>query len=316
VRFPARLLIVFFLLAAACGGGTAETTTTAATTTTTSSTTTTDAEETSTTAAATGDATLEFEDGVQAGTEFEVTWTGPDNEDDYITIVPAGADEGTFHDYFYTAEGPTGTLSAPTTVGDHEVRYVDGASSATVASAPIVLVGREITLELPVQVAAGTEFAVSWEAIEAPGDYITIVPAASGEGTYESYFNISDGPTGTLVAPMTDGEFEIRFVSGLDSATMAASTITVTPLEITLEAPPEVAAGSDFDVTWTGPNGPGDYVTVVAAGAIETAYLDYAYTTEGSPLTLTAPAEPGAYEIRYRSDRLSGVFATIEITVE
>jgi Ca-activated chloride channel family protein len=115
---------------------------------------------------------------------------------------------------------------------------------------------------------------------------------------------------------MTDGEFEIRFVSGLDSATMAASTITVTPLEITLEAPPEVAAGSDFDVTWTGPNGPSDYVTIVAAGAVETAYLDYAYTTEGSPLTLTAPAEPGAYEIRYRSDRLSGVFATIEITVE
>jgi Ca-activated chloride channel homolog len=318
MRSPARLLIVFLLLAAACGGGTAETTTTAATstTTTTGSTTTTDAEETSTTAATTGDATFEFQDGVQAGTEFEVTWTGPDNEDDYITIVPAGADEGSFHDYFYTAEGATGTLIAPTTVGDHEIRYVDGATSATVASAPIVLVGREITLELPVQVAAGTEFEVSWEAIEAPGDYITIVPAASGEGTYESYFNTSDGPTGTLVAPMTDGEFEIRFVSGLDSATMAASTITVTPLDITLEAPPEVAAGSDFDVTWTGPNGPGDYVTIVPAGAAESAYLDYAYTTEGSPVTLTAPAEPGAYEIRYRSDRLAGVFATIDITVE
>ena len=48
----------------------------------------------------------------------------------------------------------------------------------------------------------------------------------------------------------------------------------------------------------------------------ESAYLDYAYTTEGSPITLTAPAEPGAYEIRYRTDRLAGVFATIDITVE
>jgi len=318
MRSPARLLVVFLLLAAACGGGSAETTTTAAaaTTTTTAASTTTEGEETTTTVAATGDATFEFEGDVQAGTEFEVTWTGPDNEDDYITIVPAGADEGSFHDYFYTAEGPTGTLIAPTTVGDHEVRYVDGATSATVASAPIVVAGREITLELPVQVAAGTEFEVSWEAIEGPGDYITIVPAASGEGAYESYFNISEGPTGTLVAPMTDGEFEIRFVSGLDSVTMAASTITVTPLEITLEAPAEVAAGSDFQVAWTGPDGPSDYLTIVPAGAADSAYLDYAYTTEGSPITLTAPEEPGAYEIRYRTDRLAGVFATIDITVE
>ncbi|HUP14596.1 MAG TPA: hypothetical protein VM848_00860, partial [Acidimicrobiia bacterium] len=252
----------------------------------------------------------------QAGTQFEVTWTGPDNDGDYITIVPAGASDTTFASYFDTEDGSPGTLSASTTAGDHEIRYVDGATSDIVASAPIAVVGRVITLELPVQVAAGTEFDVSWEAIEAPGDYITIVPAASSEGTYESYFNISDGPTGTLVAPMADGEFEIRFVSGLDSATLAASTITVTPLAITLEAPPEVAAGSDFDVTWTGPNGPGDYVTIVPAGAVETAYLDYAYTTEGSPLTLTAPAEPGAYEIRYRSDRLAGVFATIDITAE
>ncbi|HKY48539.1 MAG TPA: hypothetical protein VJQ79_11210, partial [Acidimicrobiia bacterium] len=117
-------------------------------------------------------------------------------------------------------------------------------------------------------------------------------------------------------APMTDGEFEVRFVSGLDSATMAASTISVTPLEITLEAPPEVAAGSAFEVTWSGPNGPGDYLTIVPAGAADTTYLDYSYTIDGSPITLMAPSEPGPYEIRYRTDRLSGVFATIEITVE
>ncbi|HKY48815.1 MAG TPA: hypothetical protein VJQ79_12620, partial [Acidimicrobiia bacterium] len=96
MRSPARLLIVFLLLAAACGGGASGTT---VATTTTGSTTTTDADETSTTAPATGQATVESESEVQAGTEFEVTWTGPDNEDDYITIVPAGADDGTFHNY-------------------------------------------------------------------------------------------------------------------------------------------------------------------------------------------------------------------------
>ena len=115
---------------------------------------------------------------------------------------------------------------------------------------------------------------------------------------------------------MKAGEFEIRFISGLDAATMAASSIEVAPLDITIEAPTEVAAGADFEVTWTGPNGPSDYLTIVPADVPEAAYLDYAYTTEGNPLTLTAPEEPGAYEIRYRSDRLGGVFASVDITVD
>jgi Ca-activated chloride channel family protein len=37
---------------------------------------------------------------------------------------------------------------------------------------------------------------------------------------------------------------------------------------------------------WTGPNGPGDYITIVQEGAPEGAYLSYAITA-------------GAYETRY-----------------
>ena len=118
---------------------------------------------------------------------------------------------------------------------------------------PIVLAGREITLELPVTVVAGTPFEVTWEAIEADLDYVTIVAADADEGSYESYFYTADGPTGTLVAPITEGVYEIRFVSGLDAATMAASEIAVTPLEITIDAPATVTAGADFEVSWTWP---------------------------------------------------------------
>lgn len=50
---------------------------------------------------------------------------------------------------------------------------------------------------------------------------------------------------------------------------------------------------------WTGPNGPGDYITIVQEGAPEGAYLSYANTAGGSPVTQTVPDSAGAYETRY-----------------
>ncbi|MGI8518789.1 MAG: hypothetical protein ACR2ME_10735 [Acidimicrobiia bacterium] len=311
-------LVAALVLISACGGGVAATTNTASvetstTVATTSASTTT--EPRATTTSGVGEAALDFEGDIQAGTEFDVTWTGPDNDRDFVTIVAEGAREGAFEDYFYTSDGATGSLYAPTEAGDYEIRYVDGATNATAASSPTSITGRVITLELPVTVVAGTAFEVSWEAIQASGDYITIVPADARGGTYEDYFYMEDGPTGTLIAPITEGDYEIRYVSGLDSATMAASAIAVSPLEITIDAPATIAPGSEFEVNWTGPDGPGDYLTIVPEGAEPNVYLSYAYTSSGSPLTLVAPEEAGEYEVRYRSDRVEGVFLTVPITV-
>jgi Ca-activated chloride channel family protein len=97
---------------------------------------------------------------------------------------------------------------------------------------------------------------------------------------------------------------------------MATRPITVTPYAVTLAAPNSVTHGTKFQVTWTGPNGPSDYITIVAAGSPPGSYNDYAYTTEGTTVTLTAPDTPGAYEIWYASDRVKNiVFGTINITV-
>ncbi len=85
--------------------------------------------------------------------------------------------------------------------------------------------------------------------------------------------------------------------------------------EASLDAPDEVEAGADFEVEWTGPDGPQDYITIVPAGSPDGTYLDYAYTAEGSPITLTAPNEPGNYEIWYASDREDGTFARFDIVV-
>jgi Ca-activated chloride channel homolog len=114
------------------------------------------------------------------------------------------------------------------------------------------------------------------------------------------------------------GDYEIRYSSELQSPnpTMAMTVISVVPAVITLDAPEAVAAGSSFEVEWTGPNGDLDYITIVPVGSEEGAYMSYTYTSQGSPLSLDAPEEPGDYEIRYASDRVAGTFASTPIRVE
>jgi Ca-activated chloride channel family protein len=60
-----------------------------------------------------------------------------------------------------------------------------------------------------------------------------------------------------------------------------------------------------------------DYLTIVPAGAPDGDYGPYTYTADGSPLTLDVPGDPGAYEIRYQSDRTEiGVLARKPLTVQ
>ena len=58
-------------------------------------------------------------------------------------------------------------------------------------------------------------------------------------------------------------------------------------------------AGSEPDVAWTGPAYAGDWITVVKPDAPATAYASYVDANEGSPVTLAAANEVGAYEVRY-----------------
>ena len=58
-------------------------------------------------------------------------------------------------------------------------------------------------------------------------------------------------------------------------------------------------ANKEFDVAWTGPNGPGDYVTIVKLGAEKWTNEDYFNTSGGPSQKLLAPVEAGSYELWY-----------------
>jgi hypothetical protein len=88
-------------------------------------------------------ASLEAPPVANAGAEVEVAWRGPDNRGDYITIVAAGAPEGTRGKRQFTKEGSPVTLLAPDAAGAHEARYISGQTDATLAALPITLTEKE-----------------------------------------------------------------------------------------------------------------------------------------------------------------------------
>ncbi len=263
-----------------------------------------------------GPATVEPQATALAGARFEVRWRGPNSRGDYLTIVRAGAPDAEFLDYAYTTAGSPLKLTAPDAAGAYEVRYVFGATGAVLARAAMKVEGATATVTGPATATAGQVLSVDWKGPNNEGDYLTIVAAGAPEGQFLNYAYTSGGSPASFQVPDEPGAYELRYVSGQSSRTLARAGITIVAAKASVSPPAAVRVTQRFSVSWEGPNNPGDYVTIVAAGAPEGNFLSYAHTSGGSPAVLDAPEGPGAYEIRYVSGQSNKTLASAPITVQ
>lgn len=84
-------------------------------------------------------ATLQLLSTPALGGTVSVQWTGPDNNGDYVTIVPKGAPADRYLDYARTSHGTPLTIKLPASSGEYELRYVIDSSKRVLASLPLVL---------------------------------------------------------------------------------------------------------------------------------------------------------------------------------
>jgi Ca-activated chloride channel family protein len=87
------------------------------------------------------------------------------------------------------------------------------------------------------------------------------------------------------------------------------------PPAASVAGPDRVVVGRAIETAWSGPGGPEDFVSVARPEAAGIDYLDWSRIDGGSPSTLTAPREPGAYELRYVDGETGEILARSAIEV-
>ncbi|MGD9862823.1 MAG: VWA domain-containing protein, partial [Pseudodonghicola sp.] len=171
-------------------------------------------------------------DSAQAGSKITVGWTGTVNGQDYITIVPMGAEEGSSGNYRRVRDQQSEELQAPAEPGMYELRYVLEEGGRTMASRPIEITEPQVTVRGPESAQAGSKFTVSWAGAVSGEDYVTIVPMGAEEGSYTSYRRVRALDREKLQAPADPGHYELRYVLEEGGRTMARQPIEITEPQV------------------------------------------------------------------------------------
>jgi hypothetical protein len=235
------------------------------------------------------------------GSRVEVTVAGaPSGPRDYLTVVPKGSQQG----YYDRTEGAPGPgkyqVRVGSKTGDFEIWLVQNEKGRPIlARLPLKVLPVTATVAGPVQVQAGAEIEVKWSGPQNRGDYIAVGTVNPKDRVAITYTSLSNGNPLKVRVPHDAGDYVIRYVISEDNVSVGEQPITVTAVSATVTAPATVAAGVPMSVQWTGPNNPGDFLTIVKAGAPERTWGRDAKTANGNPSKFTSPDSPGEWEVRY-----------------
>ena len=257
---------------------------------------------------------LEAPERAEAQTQMTLDWDGGGLPGDHIVVeyhrdglreevlcVPA-------------VHGGPSVFNAPDLAGDYEVLY-RSRHGRSLARSSLEVFEILATLDGPQTAAPGEEFNVSWTGPDAAHDFLSIATDEGGDEEYLSFSPTTVGTPAPFTAPDSPGDYEIRYVRAVDGEILARRPISVVVVDVTLDVPSVVEAGTRFEVECSGTAGKGDFIAVARQNSGRKKHLDWAYTSLGSPVTLAAPFEAGQYVIRYVSGNRNKILVRQPIEV-
>lgn len=239
-----------------------------------------------------------------AGSELPVTFKGPGAAEDWVGLAKPGSDASAYDGgaWAYAENGSPAKLRLPAEPGIYELRYISGLDPRILASRRVEVTAAAAALAAPAKAMAGSMVQVGFRGKGGGDSFIGIARKGAPPEAWTSFQYPEDKEQVSLHVPGEPGVYEVRFVLEANGAykVLASSPLVVEPAAATIAAPDRVKAGVQMKVAFTGPKGEGDYIAIAppALPANETTQFQNV-DVEASSLTLSAPEEPGMYEVRY-----------------
>jgi Ca-activated chloride channel homolog len=193
-------------------------------------------------------------------TTVDIGWTGPNDAEDYLEIVPKTTSEvvSGSRNYAYAREGSPARLLVPANEGDYLVRYIwSGPEGRKVlATAPLTVSDSEFAIFLPEgPIQMGSTISVRWKGPDGPGDYLAIRKRGDADAGDISYAYTRDANPAEIVVPNVSGDFELLYiVEGAGERRAGVSVpLKIIEGEVSLRAAPLVRPGATVSVRWKGP---------------------------------------------------------------
>ncbi len=252
------------------------------------------------------EASISAPETATAGSSFAISWSTPVHPQDWVTIVPMGADEGAYTSYHRVGSSTGRDITAPAEPGLYEVRYVLNAGSVTLARASVEVIRAEVSITGPETVRAGDNLRFSWSAPIHPQDWVTIVPMGADEGAYTIFHRVGSNTRRDITAPAETGLYELRYVLNEGGVTLGRHIVEVVEATAALDegaglsAPETAAPGETVIVTWTGgSDGADQRVTLARADQALFSWIAAQPVNIEGALSFALPDTPGFYEFRY-----------------
>ncbi|MCK4711614.1 MAG: hypothetical protein KAT26_01910, partial [Marinosulfonomonas sp.] len=247
-------------------------------------------------------ASLNAPDTAVAGSNINIEWDGPNAKNDYITVSEIGSSGNQYIAFQYTHRGTPASLKMPLHPGEYQLRYVLAQGHEIIARRKIMITPVTATLAPPAPITAGSTFTLEWSGPDYKKDYISLAKPGSAVNQYDTFEYTHNGSPMRLRAPTTPGKYMLRYIAaGPDKMAIATQEVEIVAVSATLETKDIVPAGGKLQVTWTGPDGDRDYISIAEVGSRVQDELSYTYTKDstGDSLTIKVPTTPGTYELRY-----------------
>ncbi len=261
-----------------------------------------------------GTASIEAPERTENKTALHLTWEGPSLPGDHITIGRSDGDPNDTANCVPAIHVGPLTLDSPAAPGNYLIRYVT-AFGKTLARTSLEVFEILATIDAPQETSPGALLEVSWWGPDGPQDFLSIASTESANEAYLAWAPTHEGNPAKLRAPGTPGDFELRYVRSRDGEILARKPLTVAAEAVKISVPKRVEVGTRFEVEWTGTPGAGDFLAIAVEGSNARKFIDWSYTTAGSPLTLAAGFKKGRFEVRYISGSDLAVLARTSIEV-